>query len=150
MALLSREAINHPKESRQNFSKLTSESQCDNVLLEHWLALELQNRSLIEKVYPVLIGDATGSGHNKIFGNYFSAHCGPEHLPDVVVEDIQFQVEDQLNRLCLGTPLIEDPTVANIVNGLTKNQGHLFEGRIAQAAENVQNDVLKMLHAVHI
>jgi hypothetical protein len=148
MALLSREAINHPTENRQNFSRLTTDSKCDNVLLEQWLALELQTRGLVEKIYPVLIGDCTTTGHNKVFSNYFSAGCGPDFLPNCVVEDVQLQVEDQLNRLCLGTPLMEDPTVANIVNEVTKNQGHLFEGKLQEAAQSVLTDVLKMLHAV--
>lgn len=154
MVLLSREAINHPTENRQNFSRLTTESKCDNVLLEQWLALELQARCLIEKIYPVLVGDCKqqggGGSSNRVFGNYFSDGCGPDFLPDVVVEDVQFQVEDQLNRLCMGTPLLEEPTVANIVNEVTKNQGHLFEGKMHEAAQLVLNDVLKMLHAVMV
>jgi len=40
--LLSRAAINHPTIPWQNFGKLTAESRCDNVFLEHRLALELR------------------------------------------------------------------------------------------------------------
>ena len=40
--LLSRAAINHPTIAWQNFGKLTAESRCDNVFLEHRLALELR------------------------------------------------------------------------------------------------------------
>ena len=43
MCVLSKDAINNPKNDRQNFSKLTSESYCDNVFLEHRMALELRD-----------------------------------------------------------------------------------------------------------
>ena len=45
--LLSRDAINHPDKDWQNFSKLTADSSCDNVFLEHRLAVELQELGLI-------------------------------------------------------------------------------------------------------
>ena len=57
MPILSRNAINHPKRDNQNFSKLTDISPCDNLLMEHRLALELKENGLLEKIYPVLIGD---------------------------------------------------------------------------------------------
>ena len=56
--LWSRNAINHPTIPWQNFSKLTMDQpRCDNVYLEHRLAMELHGLGLIEKVFPVLIGD---------------------------------------------------------------------------------------------
>ena len=56
--LWSRSAINHPTIAWQNFSHLTiDQPRCDNVFLEHRLAIELQGLGLIEKVFPVLIGD---------------------------------------------------------------------------------------------
>ena len=57
VSLLSRDAINHPDITWQNFSKMTSDSKCDNVYLEHRLAVELQDLGLIEKIFPVFIGD---------------------------------------------------------------------------------------------
>ena len=51
--LLSRDAINHPDKTWQNFSKLTAkQSNCDNVFLDHRLAVELQGLGLIEKMFP--------------------------------------------------------------------------------------------------
>ena len=40
LPILSRGAINHPDKSWQNFSQLTADSNCDNVLLEHLLSLD--------------------------------------------------------------------------------------------------------------
>ena len=51
--LLSRDAINDPDKTWQNFSKLTAkQSNCDNVFLDHRLAVELQGLGLIEKMFP--------------------------------------------------------------------------------------------------
>jgi hypothetical protein len=44
LPILSRGAINDVNNSRSNFTALTASSNCDNVLLEHRLALELQQR----------------------------------------------------------------------------------------------------------
>jgi hypothetical protein len=57
VCLLSREAINHPAKERQKFSKLEVESPCDNVLLEHQLALQLRSLRLIGNIFPIMIGD---------------------------------------------------------------------------------------------
>jgi hypothetical protein len=76
--ILSREAINHPTESRQNFSMLTTDSPCDNVLLEYLLALELSIRGLVEKIYPIMFGDELSNDAGvTVYGNYFALKCNP-------------------------------------------------------------------------
>ena len=88
LPILSRGAINHPDKSWQNFSKLAEDSNCDNVLLEHLLALELQTRVMIERIYPVMIGDLSPSsvdGEPGVYANYFATGCHPR-LPDPSVE----------------------------------------------------------------
>jgi hypothetical protein len=50
VCLLSRGAVNNPDIARQNFGELREDSKCDNVLLEHMLALELHHLGLIRKV----------------------------------------------------------------------------------------------------
>jgi hypothetical protein len=57
--LLSQSAINHPDKEWQNFSKLQEDSRCDNVLLEHRVALELVDIGLIDKILPILIGNSS-------------------------------------------------------------------------------------------
>ena len=61
--LLSRNAI------KARFEALTGDSMCDNVLLEYRLAIELADRGLLERTYPVMIGDCNTNG---VYGNYFS------------------------------------------------------------------------------
>eukprot|EP01030_Chromulinospumella_sphaerica_P034287 gene34287-biopygen5045 len=46
------------KNALANFSTLeTSTPKCDNVLLEHRLALELKEMGLIESIFPIVLGD---------------------------------------------------------------------------------------------
>eukprot|EP01037_Dinobryon_pediforme_P034773 gene34773-40845_t len=52
LPLLSREAINSSSVEKQNFSLLSKSSNCDNVLLEHRLALELCERGVVVSIYP--------------------------------------------------------------------------------------------------
>lgn len=50
VCLISRGAINHPTNTRQSYAILKEDSGCDNVLLEHRLAMELRGMGIIEKV----------------------------------------------------------------------------------------------------
>ena len=69
MPLLSRNAI------KERFEKLNASSGCDNVLLEQWLALEMCKRGLIDRVYPIFIGDYDSDAQQH--GDYFQHGCGP-------------------------------------------------------------------------
>jgi len=75
--LLSRGAINHASSPRQSFPLLTSDSACDNVLLEQRMALDLREFHLIEKIFPVMIGDL--DANTQTYGNYF-ANVSPKRL----------------------------------------------------------------------
>ena len=57
--VLSRGAINNSTKDWQNLSKHTSSSN-DNVLLEYRMALELKAGGLLEKIYPIMVGDIDG------------------------------------------------------------------------------------------
>jgi hypothetical protein len=148
LPILSRGAINHPDKSWQNFSQLTAESNCDNVLLEHLLSLELQTRGLIERIYPVMIGDLSASvvGEPGVYANYFGSCCHPRLSdPSVEVKSVAAVARGHLDRLCLGSPLLEGMTVSKVLGSLTKNQGKLVEGRADRAFDTVLADTVKML-----
>jgi hypothetical protein len=96
------------------------------------LALELQKRFIIEKIYPVMIGDmitvvaSDESAGERVYTNYFASGCHPnlpEECDSVIVKSVDEQLRLHLDRVCLGTPLLENMTVARIVKMLTKNQG---------------------------
>ena len=71
--LLSRDAINHATNKRQSFVELTAESPCDNVLLEHRMALEFRALGLLQNIFPVMIGDFDET--TIVYSNYFAKVC---------------------------------------------------------------------------
>ena len=118
--LLSRDAINHPDKDWQKFSKLTADAKCDNVFLEHRLAIELQGLGLIEKVFPIFIGNMDAMTGE--YGNYFGGGCHPP-LPAVSVRAVEEKLHHHMESQALGTPLEVDRTVASVVAALTACQG---------------------------
>jgi len=54
------------------FTGLTAASACDNVLLEHQLALELKHRGHLRAIFPVLVGEIEHhSTLGALHGNFF-------------------------------------------------------------------------------
>ena len=88
------------------------------MLLEHQLALELREMGLVEKIYPVYIGDRLSNGHFSGFdwGCYGS-------LPDVVVQLLVQKLTGHLEKHALGAPLHSDRTVKEVVEAIDGNQG---------------------------
>ena len=120
VCLLSKHAINHPTKGSQNFSKLTATSRGDNVFLEHRLALELQGLGLIEKIFPLFIGDVDPStGH---YSNYFGSGGHPR-CPDTHVNACEIDLRHHMESQALGVPLEVDRTVSSVVTTITACQG---------------------------
>jgi len=122
VALISRGAINNESNDRNNFEKLLSISPCDNVLLEWQLALELQERGMIEGVYPVMIGDPNGSIYSRLGTRQLP------NAPDIVVKSVETKLCEHLDREGLGLPYKEHTTVKTTVGTLVANQGGFLEG----------------------
>ena len=85
--------MGHPTNTRQSFSKLLETSACDNVLLEHQLALELREMGMLEFIYPMFIGEKNSHGVYEPFdwGCYGA-------LPDLVVESVLDKLTGHLER----------------------------------------------------
>jgi hypothetical protein len=150
LPILSRGAINHPTDARQNFSMLTEQSPCDNVLLEYHLALELRAHGLIERIFPVMIGDMPEPvGVDKTadlsYSDYFASGCHPAVADDLFVSSVLHNVAYHLNRQCLGSPLIEVPSVSNILGEVMKSQGLTVRGPVHSAFEKLLGLVKQML-----
>ena len=146
--LLSRDAINHPDNDWQNFSKLTSDQpNCDNVFLEHRLAVELQGLGLIEKIFPVFIGnlDATTSEYS----DYFGSGCHPL-LSEVTVKSVEEKLRYHMETQALGTPLIPDRTVKSVVDAITACQGAFIVGPADVTFAAAAASIVKMLTIVPI
>jgi hypothetical protein len=145
LPILSREAINSSSVEKQNFTLLSRSSNCDNVLLEHRLALELIERGILESIYPVLVGDIVTDSGKDVYTDYFLTDCHPKCTNHVVVDSVESSLQDHLNRLCFGTPLLEDMTVALVLDQIVKNQGCLVEGPADKAFETAIDDVLSIV-----
>ena len=130
---------------RQNFSTLTALSACDNVLLEHRLAIELRERGMIERIYPIMIGDYVDSTQS--YTNYFASGCHPDlaTLSDVVVGSVEAELLVHLDKESLGSPCLDVLSIADIVNKMTENQGCLIEGEKAKMFDNAVEIISKMV-----
>jgi serine/threonine protein kinase/Leucine-rich repeat (LRR) protein len=147
MPLLSREAINSERNSRANYTLLTADSPCDNVLLEQQLALELFTRGLIEHIYPVMIGDKGTRSEDVVYSNYFADKCDPRLVGDVIVKSNKAELSQHLDRLCLGTPLLDGLTVRKTKEALLVNQGRLIVNTLECSLDRIDLDMRKMSNA---
>ena len=145
--LLSRDAINHPEKDCQNFSKLTTDSKCDNVYLEHRLAMELHGLGLIEKIFPVFIGNLDASISE--YSNYFGSCCHPS-LSDVTVKSVEEKLRYHMESQALGTPVVPDRTVASVVGAITACQGAFIVGPANTTFADAAASIAKMLTDVSI
>lgn len=143
LPVYSREAVNHPTNLRQSFGLLTANSPCDNMYLEQRLALELRDRGLIEKIFPLFVGE------KQVDGSYVRYQFQTDHpsLPDVRVASVEDKLIGHLEGQGLGLPYHMDMTVADVVGEITKYQGNFVEGTMTECFANaVVPAVTKMLH----
>ena len=78
---------------RYNVAQLTAESECDNVVLEYNLALEL-NKAKGIAIMPIFVGDRRDGQ----FTHFFESKCMPAIDKEVVVRKISEKVEFHLER----------------------------------------------------
>ena len=132
MCLLSKKAL-------QNFSTLKSDSNCDNVLLEHRLALELRESGLIDKVFPVIIGEPVNGNSAEYKIDWQT--IWPQGSLDVCVKAVEDNLALHMDSQALGTPLVSDRTILSVLAELKKIQGALIEdgvdGAFLSAAERI-------------
>ena len=146
--LLSRDAINHPDKAWQNFSKLTADQpNCDNVYLEHRLAVELQGLGLIEKMFPVFIGNVDVTTLE--YSHYFGSGCHPL-LPEVSVTSVEEKLRHHMESQALGTPLVPDRTVKSVVDAITACQGAFIVGPADATFAAAAASIAKMLTDVPV
>ena len=129
------------------WDQLAASSPCDNVLLEYRLALELQERSLIERVFPLFLGrrsePAAGAGCEQCEERYeryeFSgpSTCHPTCVPKVAVDSVELALHSMLEHEGLGLPLLDGVTVADVLKGVCKFQGFFVEGTPSEVLEGL-------------
>jgi serine/threonine protein kinase len=148
VCLLSRNAINNPTKTWQNFEHLEASSRCDNVLLEWRLALELRERQLIDAVFPVLIGDCEEENGKVTYSNYFPSKCHPANLPTVAVASVESKMHEHLTRQGLGFALTPNMTVRDIVDTVVSNQGGFLRNDPDAALKTICDTIVSMKQAV--
>ena len=146
--LLSRDALNHPDKAWQNFSKLTADQpNCDNVYLEHRLAVELQGLGLIEKMFPVFIGNLDAATSE--YSHYFGSGCHPS-LPEVTVKSVEEKLRHHMESQALGTPVVPDRTVKSVVDAITACQGEFIVGPADATFADAAASIAKLLTDVPV
>ena len=142
VCLLSKGAINHPTIDRQNFSKLTATSACDNVFLEHRLALELRCLGLIERIFPLMIGDFDET--SKKYGSFFGGGCFPK-APNVTVASVEEKLRHHMEAQSLGCPVEHEKAVSAVLKEIVDCQGCMIQGDPDYAFAAAVEGVLRML-----
>ena len=77
-------------------------------------------------VYPVLVGDIVVDADKTLYTDYFSSGCHPNCTNKVVVDSVENALQEHLNRLCFGTPLLDNMTVPIILEYIVRNQGNTY------------------------
>jgi len=145
LPIFSRGAINDPSNPRQNFGALRHDSPCDNCLLEQRLALELKERGLVEKIYPLFVGRTHPDG---AYERYVLVGDDADHpqLPTEPVAAVEQCVIAHLDAQGLGLPYQMNMPVAAVVNSVLRFQGSFVQGDLAQSLEtHIVPAVLRML-----
>jgi hypothetical protein len=136
--IVSEDAIKNPSKSWQNFETLLEDQpNCDNVFLEHCLALELRQRGYIEKIFPIFIGKKQDDDYLKIDHRLEL----PQNCPDKVISSVQLKVVQHLDNNSLGCPY-KQRSVAAVWGEIKTSQGAEVEGASSVAFEDAVKRLL--------
>lgn len=143
VCLVSREAVNSAAVERRNVTKLESNSQCDNVILEWRLAQELFDMGMLNGIYPLLIGDKDPTTSE--YSDYFKSGCNPTFSTNVVVDSIEGKLREHLEREGLGFPLTDKQSIKNIFSFICNQQGFKIENNFVEAIEKAGSAIRSMV-----
>jgi len=134
VALISKQGMFNMNTSRMNFSSLSAESECDNVFLEHRMALELKHMGLLEAIYPIMIGDSLHSCMTEKDNINFSSHVFSRfsvrniRFSDEAVLSVEEKLREHLDKQGLGAPMSDKLSVSEVWNKIRAHQGGYLEG----------------------
>jgi serine/threonine protein kinase/ankyrin repeat protein len=147
LCILSKDAINHPTNPKQNWNELQEHSDCDNVLLELRLAIEFRKLGYLERIVPFFRGEFNSS--IEIYQEYNWKENYPNNAPNIIVEQVELSVKDQMEKQGLGCSILSQEKELISVNGLLKklseNQGIFLVGKEERAYDNAIENIVKML-----
>jgi TIR domain/Protein kinase domain len=127
------------------FKDLNRESQCDHLLLEFVLALELRERGRLDKIFPLFIGPRNPETDSYSKYTFSGANaCHPQSLPDISVCSVEARLIARIDELGLGLPFVEAMTVSSIVTSVLKYQGTFVEGNLESSMTKTVSHALMM------
>jgi len=141
--ILSRGAINHPLNPNQSFVMLNADSACDNLFLEFRLALELREMGMIEKIFPVMIGDLNAAAD--AYTHYFASGCHPGNASREVVASVEAALRVHLDNQGLGSPYSVSETPHSVLEQITQSPGGFLTGSITVSLPAIVNAIVDML-----
>jgi serine/threonine protein kinase len=153
VCLLSRNAINHSENFNQNFGMLSEDSDVDNMYLEIRLATEFVALGLIDRIFPVMIGDSEDDyvtymdNFFRVDSSTYNSPCAP-YLPQECPKLVEDEVLVEMERQAMGIPLRIGPTVAEIMHDIFNYQGVFITGERNKAFDNVECKIETMLGAI--
>ena len=124
------------KAALANFSSLTTDSRCDNVLLEHVLALELWRRRRLRGIFPVFVGSiADPHASNAVHNHFFQEGGFPACSAKINVRSVDEKAMEHLQRKqrasCLSAAeefQVDNRSPCGVLNQLFAFQGAFFQG----------------------
>ena len=96
-----------------SFARLEAGSRCDNVLLEHLLALEQWERGKIRAIFPLFVGEAQDGTTG--LSNFFATGGLPTCQAGVVVAAVDEKAREHLRRR--ASPRVRGAKVADCTPG---------------------------------
>jgi hypothetical protein len=152
VCLISSGVIAHATNARQCFNKLHENSACDNLLLEHQLALEFRELGLNDFIYPVFIGNQTTIGEvnddeetvQKTVYEKFDFACYG-NVPDTSVDEVENKKNFHMDRLSLGLPQTLKRTVKSTVTMINGYQAGFIDKNFDDALANVSENICDLL-----
>ena len=122
-----------------NVTTLAEDSRCDNVLLEHHLALEL-NKLNNTAIMPLFVGDKDDSGQ---YTHFFQTGCMPKLQEGVVVRQISEKVEGYLEHNAGVAPemMPKRQSVKDVMDSVTQFQGCFLQGNAYEAVKGAARDI---------
>ena len=142
VCLISGDAVNHPTNTRSSFTNLTHSSPCDNVLLEHQLALEFREQGLLQHIFPIFVGQKNALDPTKLDNFSFGNFAG--FSDTVVVDAVLEKLKEHMDREALGSPLNPTRSVKQTMNEITANQGGFWQGDIQSSLDSIAQEIHKM------
>lgn len=128
-----------------NYPQLTAASDCDNVLLEHRMALELLTMGYMDKIVPVLVGSRDAAAG--AYSDFFAPASRPDvtRMPDLSVAQVDEKLRLHMERECLGSPLRPQLSVKATYNEIMASNGKQLLGEEGAAVSAVADAVVDII-----